>query len=116
MTKPSWNLARYAEQNVRGQLEHYDHDGNGLIEYDWGAMTGNDADAVSFDWRPGNLDRGIGVRVRNALAAARAYELLGETAKARASPRPSRASPRRVHTHSNSPPATARRSPRNGSW
>ena len=77
------NLARYAEKDVRGQLENYDHDGNGLIEYDWGAMTGNDADAVSFDWKPGNLDRAESAYVySNATAAARAYDLLGEKAKA----------------------------------
>ncbi|MET9834394.1 Ig-like domain-containing protein [Streptomyces sp. NPDC006385] len=77
------NLARYAEGDVRGQLESYDHDGNGLIEYDWGAMTGNDADAVSFDWKPGNLDRAESAYVHsNATAAARAYDLLGESAKA----------------------------------
>ena len=77
------NLARYAENDVRGQLENYDHDGNGLIEYDWGAMTGNDADAVSFHWKQGNLDRTESAYVySNALAAARAYDLLGERAKA----------------------------------
>ncbi|WND23456.1 Ig-like domain-containing protein [Streptomyces violaceus] len=77
------NLARYAEKDVRGQLENYDEDGNGLIEYDWGAMTGNDADAVSFDWKPGNLDRAESAYVHsNATAAARAYDLLGEKAKA----------------------------------
>ncbi|WP_165358470.1 Ig-like domain-containing protein [Haloactinopolyspora alba] len=77
------NLARYAEKDVKGQLEHYDTDGNSLIEYDWGAMTGNDADAVSFDWRPGNLDRAESAYVySNAKAAADAYETLGDTAKA----------------------------------
>ncbi|GGZ29094.1 Ig-like domain-containing protein [Streptomyces poonensis] len=77
------NLARYAEQDVRGQLEHYDHDGNGLIEYDWGAMTGNDADAVSFHWRPGHLDRTESAYVHsNARAAASAYDLLGERGRA----------------------------------
>ncbi|MFF0160714.1 Ig-like domain-containing protein [Streptomyces sp. NPDC005263] len=77
------NLARYAEKDVRGQLESYDHDGNGLIEYDWGAMTGNDADAVSFDWKPGTMDRAESAYVySNATAAARAYDLLGEKGKA----------------------------------
>ena len=77
------NLARYAEKDVRGQLENYDEDGNGLIEYDWGAMTGNDADAVSFDWKPGNLDRAESAYVHsNANAAADAYDLIGETVKA----------------------------------
>ncbi|HEV2783809.1 MAG TPA: discoidin domain-containing protein [Actinophytocola sp.] len=77
------NLARYAEGDVKGQLDFYDHDGNNLIEYDWGALTGNDADAVSFDWRPGNLDRAESAyQYSGALAAAAAYELLGDSAKA----------------------------------
>jgi hypothetical protein len=77
------NLARYAEGDVKGQLAFYDEDGNGLIEYDWGALTGNDADAVSFDWRPGNLDRAESAyQYSGALAAAQAYAQLGNTAKA----------------------------------
>jgi hypothetical protein len=77
------NLARYAEGDVKGQLAFYDHDGNGLIEYDWGALTGNDADAVSFHWRDGNLDRAeAAYQYSGALAAAAAYEQLGNTAKA----------------------------------
>ena len=51
------NLAKYAEGDVKGQLAYYDTNNNGLIEYDWGALTGNDADAVSFHWRAGNMDR-----------------------------------------------------------
>ncbi|GAB3422160.1 Ig-like domain-containing protein [Flindersiella endophytica] len=79
------NLARYAEQDTYGQLDFYDRDGNGLIEYDWGALTGNDADAVSFDWRPGRLDRAESAYVySNALAAASAYDLLGDAEKAAA--------------------------------
>jgi hypothetical protein len=77
------NLARYAEGDVKGQLAFYDHDGNGLIEYDWGALTGNDADAVSFHWRAGNLDRAESAyQYSGAMAAAAAYEQLGDTAKA----------------------------------
>ncbi|MER5425553.1 Ig-like domain-containing protein [Streptosporangium roseum] len=77
------NLARYAEQDVKGQLGHYDHDHNNLIEYDWGALTGNDADAVSFHWRGGNLDRTESAYVySNALASAAAYDAIGNTAKA----------------------------------
>ncbi|MEU8236229.1 discoidin domain-containing protein [Actinoplanes sp. NPDC048967] len=77
------NLARYAEGDVKDQLAFYDHDGNGLIEYDWGALTGNDADAVSFHWRAGQLDRTESAYVySNALAAAQAYEATGNTAKA----------------------------------
>ncbi|GAA5066012.1 hypothetical protein HNP84_001225 [Thermocatellispora tengchongensis] len=77
------NLARYAEQDVKGQLAHYDHDGDKVIEYDWGALTGNDADAVSFHWRSGWLDRAEGAyQYSGARAAAQAYALLGDTAKA----------------------------------
>ena len=77
------NLAKYAEGDVKGQLSFYDHDNNGLIEYDWGALTGNDADAVSFDWRSGNLDRTESAYVYSgALAAAQAYDALGNATKA----------------------------------
>ncbi|WP_216853349.1 Ig-like domain-containing protein [Phytoactinopolyspora halotolerans] len=77
------NLARYAEGDVRGQLDTYDTDDNWLIEYDWGAMTGNDADAVSFHWRNGNLDRAESAyQYSGALAAAEAYAMLGDDAKA----------------------------------
>jgi hypothetical protein len=77
------NLARYAEQDVKGQLSFYDHDNNGIIEYDWGALTGNDADAVSFHWRAGQLDRTeAAYTYSNALAAVQAYQMLGNNAKA----------------------------------
>jgi len=77
------NLARYAEQDVKGQLSFYDHDGDRVIEYDWGALTGNDADAVSFHWRSGWLDRAEGAyQYSGARAAAQAYQALGNTAKA----------------------------------
>ncbi|WP_033438609.1 discoidin domain-containing protein [Saccharothrix sp. NRRL B-16314] len=77
------NLAKYAEGDVKGQLATYDSNGNGVIEYDWGAMTGNDADAVSFDWRAGNLDRAETAYVwSGAMAAQQAYALIGDTAKA----------------------------------
>jgi hypothetical protein len=77
------SLARYAEGDVKGQLSFYDRDGNGIIEYDWGALTGNDADAVSFDWRAGNLDRAEGAyQYSGALAAAQAYDASGNAAKA----------------------------------
>jgi hypothetical protein len=77
------NLAHYAEGDVKGQLAYYDHDNNKLIEYDWGALTGNDADAVSFHWKPGNMDRAESAyQYSGALAAAQAYEAIGNTAKA----------------------------------
>ncbi|GIH03313.1 hypothetical protein Rhe02_13800 [Rhizocola hellebori] len=77
------NLARYAEQDVKGQLAFYDTDNNKLIEYDWGALTGNDADAVSFHWKAGRMDRAESAyQYSGALAAAQAYEAIGNTAKA----------------------------------
>ncbi|WP_211234841.1 MGH1-like glycoside hydrolase domain-containing protein [Glycomyces arizonensis] len=77
------NLARYAEGDVKGQLDTFDTNNNAIIEYDWGAMTGNDADAVSFHWRSGNLDRAESAyQYSGALAAAQAYELLGNGSKA----------------------------------
>jgi hypothetical protein len=77
------NLAHYAEQDVKGQLSFFDTDNNGVIEYDNGALTGNDADAVSFAWRSGRLDRTESAYVySNALAAAAAYDAIGNAAKA----------------------------------
>ncbi|GAA2631356.1 galactose-binding domain-containing protein [Paractinoplanes durhamensis] len=77
------NLAKYAENDVKGLQQAYDTNGNGLIEYNWGAMTGNDADAVSFDWKSGNMDRAENAYLySNATASAAAYRLTGNTAKA----------------------------------
>jgi hypothetical protein len=77
------NLAKYAEGDAKGQLSYYDHDNNGLIEYDWGALTGNDADAVSFHWKSGNLDRTESAYIYSgAMAAAQAYDALGNATKA----------------------------------
>lgn len=77
------NLAEYAEFDVKGLVDAYDVNDNGLIEYSWGAMTGNDADAVSFHWKPGNMDRAENAYLySNALAASEAYRLAGDDAKA----------------------------------
>ncbi|MFF3444959.1 Ig-like domain-containing protein [Streptosporangium sp. NPDC002721] len=77
------NLARYAEKDVHGQLAAYDSNGNGVIEYDWEAMTGNDADAVSFHYHDRANERLEGAYVyANAQAAAQAYQLIGDEAKA----------------------------------
>ena len=76
-------LARYGRDDVDGLLKAYDRNGNGLIEYDWAAMTGNDADAASFDWakRHGmaRMDRTESAYVyANAVAAAQAARLSGD--------------------------------------
>lgn len=77
------NLAKYAEGDAKGQLSYYDHNNDGLIEYDWAALTGNDADAVSFDWKSGNMDRAESAYVYSgALASAQAYAAIGNTTKA----------------------------------
>ena len=77
------NLAHYAEGDVKGQLAYYDTDGDKVIEYDWGALTGNDADAVSFHWQSGRMDRAEGAyQYSGARAAAQAYAAIGNTAKA----------------------------------
>ncbi|MGW6498452.1 galactose-binding domain-containing protein [Nonomuraea angiospora] len=77
------NLARYAEKDVYGQLNAYDSNKNGVIEYDWEAMTGNDADAVSFHYYDRANERLEGAYVyANAMAAAQAYELAGDAARA----------------------------------
>ncbi|MFT4198227.1 MAG: carbohydrate-binding protein, partial [Pseudoxanthomonas sp.] len=80
-------LAAYGRGDVLGLLKAYDRNGNGLIEYDWAAMTGNDADAVSFDWarRHGDarMDRTESAYVwANAKAAAAAARLSGDAAMA----------------------------------
>ncbi|GIF97677.1 discoidin domain-containing protein [Catellatospora citrea] len=77
------NIAKYAEGDVKGQLAFYDTNNNGLIEYDWGALTGNDADAVSFHYRSGRMDRAESAyQYSGALAAAQAYDAIGNTTKA----------------------------------
>jgi hypothetical protein len=78
------SLAHYAEGDAKGQLSTYDSNNNGIIEYNWGAMTGNDADAVSFDYAPGsNLDRAEGAyQYSGAMAAAQAYDAAGTSTKA----------------------------------
>jgi hypothetical protein len=77
------NLARYAEGDAKGQLADYDSNGNGLLETNWNAWTGNDADAVSFDFYGRTNERAESAYVYSgALAAAGAYEVLGRTEKA----------------------------------
>ncbi|WP_093138109.1 discoidin domain-containing protein [Pseudoxanthomonas sp. GM95] len=81
-------LARYGRDDVLGLLKAYDSNGNGLIEYDWAAMTGNDADAVSFDWAKQHgqvrMDRTESAYVyANALASAHAARVAGDLATAK---------------------------------
>ena len=76
-------FARYAECDVKGQLAKYDGNGNHLIAYGSGALTGNDADAVALAFYGGPQDRTESAFwYSGAKAAADAYELLGNSAKA----------------------------------
>jgi len=43
-------FAHYFEWDGKGQLEHYDGDGNKLIQYTANYMPGNDADAITFGY------------------------------------------------------------------
>jgi len=82
------NLAHYAECDVKGQLNKYDSNGNKLIEYNVGFLTGNDADTPTFHWaqfrgQPTRQDRAeAAFQWSGAKAAADAYRQLGNTAKA----------------------------------
>ena len=81
-------FAKYAECDVEGQLNKYDSNGNGLIEYNVGFLTGNDADTPTFHWaqyrgQPTRQDRAeAAFQYAGAKAAAEAYELLGRRSKA----------------------------------
>ena len=81
-------FAKYAECDVKGQLNKYDSNGNGLIEYNVGFLTGNDADTPTFHWaqyrgQPTRQDRAeAAFQYAGAKAAAEAYELLGRRSKA----------------------------------
>jgi PKD repeat protein len=84
------NFAHYAECDVEGQIDKYDTNGDNLIEYPHGFLTGNDADAVSFVFAHPNAGNAANRQDRaesafwyaGARAAAEAYELLGNDAKA----------------------------------
>jgi PKD repeat protein len=84
------NFAYYAECDIRGQLDKYDTQGNHLIEYPHGFLTGNDFDATPFVWAHPNQGNPANRQDRaetafwyaGARAAAEAYELLGRDDKA----------------------------------
>lgn len=83
-TKILNNLARYAEGDVKGQLDKYDTNDNYLVQYDWGSLTGNDADAVALNWRDRDQERTdqSAFNYSGALAAAEIYKILGNNQKA----------------------------------
>jgi len=78
-------LGQHSMDDVEGLLDAYDGNGNDLIEYSWGAMTGNDADAVSFHWtgHGDNMDRTESAYLySNSKAAAEFFRVAGQTEKA----------------------------------
>ncbi len=82
-------IADYAADDIQGQLDVFDGNGNGLIEYTNPAWTGNDVDAVSFSWRGPDpwhstaMDRPESAYLYSgAVAAAEAYRLAGDDARA----------------------------------
>ena len=82
------SFAHYAECDVEGQLRKYDSNHNNLIEYNVGFLTGNDADTPTFHWaqyvgQPTRQDRAESAYLwAGARAAAEAYNVVGDTAKA----------------------------------
>ncbi|MGH3926314.1 MAG: hypothetical protein ACRDTT_26195, partial [Pseudonocardiaceae bacterium] len=84
------NYAYYAECDIKGQIDKYDTNGDLLIEYPHGFLTGNDADSISFRWAHPNAGNPANRQDRTesafwyagARAAADAYELLDEDDKA----------------------------------
>jgi hypothetical protein len=81
------NLARYAEKDAKGQLARFDTNKDGVINYDWGSLTGNDGDGNAFHYyeKRGNIDQDrteSAFVYGNAMASAKAYQLAGNTAKA----------------------------------
>ena len=84
------NYAHYAECDIKGQIDKYDTNGDLLIEYPHGFLTGNDADSISFRWAHPNAGNPANRQDRaesafwyaGARAAAEAYGLLGEDDKA----------------------------------
>ena len=78
------NFAKYAECDVKGNLAKYDANNNYLIAYSSGALTGNDADAVALAYyNSASQERTeTAFWYSGARAAADAYAMLGDVAKA----------------------------------
>jgi hypothetical protein len=79
-------IGDYATRDTDGELATLDSNKNGLLDTNWNAWTGNDGDAVSFDYRPGKkLDRPESAYVYSgAEAGAAALKLAGDTKGAEA--------------------------------
>lgn len=82
------SIGTYGRNDVNGlvgsQNKSFNRNGNKLIDWDWASMTGNDADAVSFDEHPGEaMDRPESAWVwANARSAADAFKEAGDTSGA----------------------------------
>ncbi|WEV53191.1 discoidin domain-containing protein [Bifidobacterium sp. ESL0704] len=79
-------LAGYAANDAKGQLKvpGRDVDNDMVLDTNWNAWTGNDADAVSFDEYPGYaLDRAESATIwAGAVASAKAYRAAGDDVNA----------------------------------
>ena len=91
------NFATYAECDIKGQLAKYDTNNNGLIAYDSGALTGNDADAVALAFYSSAPQERTETAFwySGARAAAEAYALLGRPGQGRRDERDRRPDPDR---------------------
>lgn len=78
-TQIAEKLGDYGAADTNGILATMDENENFLLETNWNAWTGNDADAVSFEERKGQkMDRAESAYVYSgAIAAAEAYRLAG---------------------------------------
>lgn len=78
------NYAQYASGDAKGELASYDKNDDGVLDISGTAWTGNDADAVSYDYKPGaTLGRPESADVYSgATSAAQAYDLLGDPTNA----------------------------------
>jgi beta-L-arabinobiosidase len=78
-------IGHYGSNDVNALIgsknSSFNRNGNKLIDWDWASMTGNDADAVSFDEHPGEaMDRAESAWVwANARSAAEAFEAAGDS-------------------------------------
>jgi putative cell wall-binding protein len=73
-------IGQYGESDTEGQLAVWDSNGDHLLDTNWNAWTGNDADAVSFAEHPGSrMNRAESAYVyAGAVAAAAAYRAAGD--------------------------------------
>ncbi|HEX7714843.1 MAG TPA: hypothetical protein VF531_12585, partial [Bacillota bacterium] len=85
------NFARYAENDINGQLSYYDQNNNKLLAYSDSTLTGNDGCLPSMQYYSTNGYERNSERIDasayhygNTVAAAQMYSYLGNSAKASA--------------------------------